>query len=63
MANITDPVTPFYKDYLKRDPDAEGFLFWTNVFYKALNERGLAAAQDVLREGFINSPEYKSLAA
>ena len=63
MTNIVDPVTPFYRDYLKRAPDAEGFLFWTNVFYKILNESGLAAAQKTLQDGFVNSSEYKSIQA
>lgn len=58
---IVDTVTNAYKTYLNREPEAEGFLYWTKRFYEVLNKEGLEAANYMIRQGFINSEEYKNL--
>ena len=51
--NYKQIITEYYKKYLNREPDKEGFSH-----YLSLLERGVLN-EETLESKFINSPEYK----
>ena len=53
MDNYKQLLTEYYKKYLNREPDKEGFSH-----YLSLLERGELNEEKLANE-FINSPEYK----
>ena len=53
--NYKQIITEYYKKYLNREPDKEGFSH-----YLSLLERGVLN-EEKLKNEFINSPEYSSL--
>lgn len=61
MSDVVNPVTNAYRTYLKREPDAEGFLFWFNQYDKVASVKGESAAVAMLEQSFKDSPEYKQL--
>ena len=53
MDNYEILLTEYYRKYLNREPDKEGFSH-----YLSLLERGVLN-EEKLKNEFINSPEYK----